>query len=138
MKIELESYDELLVLHRALMERHFVEEVHALELVGSPLLASISRNIIDLIIEHEVKTKGSAARAKWDDWRTLTPKKGIAWNTLLVRLSDDGIRKFLKNSPAVQQDSFIRDVASPFQLTDDVLDKLKARVLTTPEDGIAG
>lgn len=129
MTVTIDSHAELLVLHRALMERHFVDEIHSSDLIGSPVLAAISHQVLDTLIEHEVAAKGSSERAKWREWRELTPQKGVVWRIFLARLCDEDTRDYLKVTPEQQRHKYIRDVASPFVISDETLVELMREVL---------
>jgi hypothetical protein len=122
--MEITKYEHLLVLHRALMERHFCEEVFSRELIGSPYLAEISNHLLDEIIAIDVSRKGEAKAAAWSTWRQLTPAKHRVWRILCSHLMDSSRRSFLRKASTEDRHQYIRDMASPYTVADEAMNEL--------------
>jgi len=127
--MEISSHEELQVLHRALMERHFSENMFSRELVASPILAGLCHRLLDELIEVDVAKKGEAERATWHDWRVLDAAKGRVWRLFVERLLDPERQSHLRTTSEQDLNAYIRNVASPYIIDDDELRKLKETVL---------
>jgi hypothetical protein len=120
--VSIESHNELLALHRALMELHFVETPNDAAVYGSPLVAAIANRVFEAIIDCE-KASGAVDNVeKWKSWRKLDESRR-EWQVLSRQ-----IRAFkLSTLSAEQRTDFIRALASPFLLSEEQLAQL-ARV----------
>lgn len=68
-KFEIDDYYDLLNLHKALLEAKFHENPDNEYVAGSPIIARLYNNIMDLLAEHEREQKGQEA---WSKWRKLS------------------------------------------------------------------
>ncbi len=66
------SFDELLVLHRTVMEAKFTECPRDIALVGSSYLANLSNNIVSSIITAHKKQGDKEEAKRWTEWRELS------------------------------------------------------------------
>ena len=70
MKIEIEDYYVMLNLHKALLEAKFHKNPDNKYVCGSPIIAELHNNIIDVLSKiDEAKDKNNVG--KWDNWRLL-------------------------------------------------------------------
>lgn len=122
------DHTELLTLHRLMMERHFVRQVHATELIGSPIVARLANQVLDELIEAEVRIKDEGARDHWAAWRVLDSSKGVVWDNFLARVR--AARQYLSDASPEDRVKFIMYVASPFHLADTVLKAVIADTLS--------
>ena len=59
----------------------------------------------------------------------MTPEKGVVWRNFLARLSEEDTLDYLRTTETEQRESYIRDIASPFLLSDEMLAKVLEDVL---------
>ncbi len=110
------NYEELLVLHKALMERHYVAGIFSEELIGSPVLAKLSHEIVDALVATDFALKGDDAKKSWEAWRNLTPDNTRVWLSCVQRLSEPRVLSFLKCAGDDDRSHYVNDVVSPFRL----------------------
>lgn len=70
----IKCYDDLMILHRAVMEAKFSDDPKDTSLIGSPVLASISHEIVDSLIEHSKKIKDDSLLEHWERWRDASTR----------------------------------------------------------------
>ncbi|MGY3188446.1 hypothetical protein [Lysinibacillus sp. TE18511] len=117
-KLEVEGYYEILNLHKALLEAKFHKDPDNLDVAGSPIIAKICNNIVDMLSEYEIKEKG---KDSWCEWRkienqnffkerTVENAQNVAWEKLSYK----------------EKESLTKSIFSPFTFTDkDVIDFIK-------------
>jgi len=116
-KFVLEDYYDILNLHKALMEAKFHDNPQNEDIQGSPILARIMNEIVEILSEME--PNGSA---KWIDWRKLrnhlqsTNNQGYGkttWSNMVDRASKNKL--WIKYSRD-KKVSVTKDYFSPFVL----------------------
>ncbi|WP_417396002.1 hypothetical protein [Gimesia chilikensis] len=86
---QIEDYNELMALHKFLMERHYKIEFHSDELVGSRFIAEISNRVVDSLIEIDEGQERFEKVKSWQNWRLLEPSRP-EWDMLLFRIKNIG------------------------------------------------
>lgn len=110
----IESKNELLALHRALLELHRNEHLTHRELVGSQFIASIANRVLDELIAIEL-SEGNAERVdRWRRWRQLSNERPEY--QMLARRVCEVNRRNLSDSEAAE---LLHLMASPFVIDDD-------------------
>lgn len=116
-KLEVSGYYTLLNLHKALIEAKFNLNPDNYEVAASPIIAQLCKEVTELLIQHELNTKG---KESWSEWLKLRNRPDYR-NRVLHRMCDcsswcemdlDTKRKVTLN------------YISPFTCTDAELDEL--------------
>lgn len=114
----IDGYQELMVLHRALMEAKFSESLNDTAIGGSPILAEISNRVVDALIQESSGTDSTAYSAEsWRRWRTAASRV----------LELEVIRDRIQNTnkwPEWSQDEqryYLSILLSPFEYDEDFL-----------------
>jgi hypothetical protein len=68
------NYYELLALHRAIMEAKFSEDSADRDIAGSPILSSVHRRVIHLLMAADVKKNGDKATIGWEQFLAIGPE----------------------------------------------------------------
>lgn len=79
--IIISGYEEMLALHKALMEAKFHPEPENLMVSGSPLVASISNRVVEALVEMEIQ-KNPSKQDSWKRWLDIKNQKTF-WNRAL-------------------------------------------------------
>ena len=69
MKLEFDTYYELLALHKSIMAVKFDRNKCLPEAIGSPLLAKQAFRVVSLIVEHFQATGNEKETATWLEWQ---------------------------------------------------------------------
>jgi len=111
------GYYELLALHRALLEAKFCDEPNDNDVSGSPTVASLHRQLVDVLIEAESERKGEDARSSWVKWLALSSDRR-EWKVAL-----DRARSEPQWDGWTEEDrlSYAEALLSPFSVPDDLL-----------------
>jgi hypothetical protein len=116
----IDSYDELLALQRALMEAKFSESPHNPAVQGSALLSSTSNHVFEALIAMEISKEGEIARAKWQEWRQLTPERR-EYKIVQAKLRSESAWKSWRSPEQVK---YVQDLISPLQVNEEIIDTL--------------
>ncbi len=108
----------LLALHKALHECRFSENTYDPVLIGSPYLAEIANQVVDLIIEHAIENNELSKAHQWQNWRIITTEHQ-AWNTAIKSIND--ISQWNKWSRE-NKESYIRTLLSPYTISSELID----------------
>lgn len=102
-KFEITNYYELLNLHKALMEAKFHDNPDNEDIAGSPIIAEIMNNIVDVLTNIDPHANND----EWETWRKLENHlKSICefefgktiWDKILNRVSKDNLwKKYTKD-----------------------------------------
>lgn len=124
-KFELSSYYDLLNLHKALMEAKFHDNPDNEYIAGSPIIARIMNEIVDILEDID-------PHANEDDWKTWRKLENhlsstcefefgkTIWDRILYRVSKDKLwEKYNYEEKIVA----IRNYFSPFITTDKEIDE---------------
>lgn len=120
MAFSINNYDELIALHRVVMEAKFSAEPNDPLIQGSPLVSTVANQVVEALIEMEVEKEGEASRLKWQEWRQLSPERR-EYHIIQAKLKSDFSWK--KWNPD-EQVKYVRDLASPLQVTDELISNL--------------
>lgn len=118
----IDNYEELVALHRALLEVKFSGNCKDEVLPFSEFIANISNKVVDEIIEYNKQGKGNklATTQDWVNWRVLE-KNQPEWNAILENIQKiDEWRQSLKS----EKENTVKWLASPFILTEKSLNEL--------------
>ena len=124
MGLRVDDYYELLALHKGLMEAKFNGDPDNFDVPGSPVLARLSKRVVNALVDAE-NTRGKPAKAQqWQQWRA-TAYSGRCWD-VAVRLAK---RESRWGTWSVdQQRDFARDLLAPFELTEAEVDRFVREV----------
>ena len=117
----IDSYVELLALHRALLELQWVSEPNDPAIIGSSFVADIANRVLDELIAIENAAKRTSRAEDWRQWRELTPDRR-EFQRLKKRL--ESLQQWETDE---EQKECIRCLASPFVLSDDLIETLIRR-----------
>ncbi|BAZ04017.1 hypothetical protein [Calothrix sp. NIES-3974] len=120
MAFSINNYDELIALHRVVMEAKFSTDPNDPVIQGSPLVSTVANQVVEALIEMEVEKEGEASRLKWQEWRQLSPERR-EYQIIQAKLKSDFSWK--KWNPD-EQVKYVRDLASPLQVTDELISNL--------------
>ncbi len=118
-KFELFDYDDLLNLHKALMEAKFHDNPDNEYVAGSPIIAKIMNEIVDILTDIDPYAK----KEDWEGWRKLENhicyENGI-YSKTLVKVSKDKLwEKYNYEEKIVATKNYF----SPFIVTDKEIDE---------------
>ena len=124
-KFELFDYDDLLNLHKALMEAKFHDNPDNEYVVGSPIIAKIMNEIVDTLADIDPH----ANESDWKTWRKLENHLNSTcefefgktiWDRILHRVSKDKLwEKYNYEEKIVATKNYF----SPFIVTDKEIDE---------------
>lgn len=118
-KFELFDYDDLLNLHKALMEAKFHDNPDNEYVAGSPIIAKIMNEIVDVLTDIDPH----ANKEDWERWRKLENnicyENGI-YSKTLVKVSQD---KLWEEYNYEEKIVATKNYFSPFIVTDKEIDE---------------
>ncbi len=118
-KFELFDYDDLLNLHKALMEAKFHDNPDNEYVAGSPIIAKIMNEIVDILTDIDPH----ANKEDWEGWRKLENhicyENGI-YSKTLVKVSKDKLWEKYNNEEKIVA---TKNYFSPFIITDKEIDE---------------
>ncbi len=114
------NYNELMALHRVVMEAKFSLQPNDPGIQGSPLVSMIANQTIESLIEMEVEKEGEAARLKWQEWRKISPDRK-EYQFIQAKLKSDASWKTWSFD---EQAKYVKDLASPLEITDELVGDL--------------
>ncbi|MEQ8675766.1 MAG: hypothetical protein RLP44_05525 [Aggregatilineales bacterium] len=117
-KLIVETYPELMALHKALLRVRFADPPIDPLIPASPYLAKIANEIIELLHQHEIERN----RLDFMDWHVKIDPNGQVW-TIAKRNVIDACGEFWNSWTSEQKRENSRIFLSPFQYSEDVLDK---------------
>jgi hypothetical protein len=111
-KFVVEDRNELLSLHRALLEAKFSNDPNDPAVIGSKIIADLSNRVVDSLIRSESETG-----EKWEKWR----KNSISVNRREWKIALNSIpHKKWAEWDKERKINFIEILFSPFQLTEEL------------------
>lgn len=114
--LEIKDYYTLIALHRALFVTRFAENPVIPELSGSPFLAKVANEIVEILSQMEIE-KGRPERA--NNWR-LNIKQGEGlWLNIVGKVSENSEK--WRNFSYQQKREIAYNYLSPFILDEDVI-----------------
>lgn len=118
-KFELFDYDDLLNLHKALMEAKFHDNPDNEYVAGSPIIAKIMNEIVDILTDIDPYAK----KEDWERWRKVENhicyENGI-YSKTLVKVSKDKLWEKYNNEEKIVA---TKNYFSPFIITDKEIDE---------------
>lgn len=121
-KFELSDYYDLLNLHKALMEAKFHDNPDNEYIAGSPIIAKIMNEIVDILTVIDPY----ANDGDWESWRKLENHLNskcefdkTIWSKIATRVSKDKLwKEYNKGEKIIATKSYF----SPFVLTDEEIE----------------
>lgn len=124
-KFELTDYYDLLNLHKALMEAKFHDNPDNKNIAGSPIIAKIMNEIVDILSDIDPH----ANDGEWETWRKLENHLNSSckfefgktiWDKNLNRVSKDNLwREYNKDEKIFSTKNYF----SPFIITEEEIEK---------------
>jgi hypothetical protein len=120
MSLSIDNYDELMALHRVIMEAKFSLEPNDAVIQGSPLVSAVANRVVGALIEIEVGKEGESARLKWQKWREMSYERR-EYQLIQSKLKSDTSWKAWNIDEKVK---YLKDLASPLQISDELISEL--------------
>ncbi len=114
--IEVSGYYRLLALHRALLEAKFNPDPADRDIVASPFVAEIARDVIEKLIEIDCEKPGHGNAQQWREWRQIDPARS-QWEVAVKRARD---RRDLASCTSEERSKIIHDILAPFEIDSDL------------------
>jgi len=118
---QIDDYNELMALHKLLMERHYKMEFHSNELIGSKFIADISNRVLDSLIKIDEEQKKLEKVKSWQKWRELEPSRP-EWDMLLFRIKNIG--EWWRKHTIEERNKYILIFISPYTVSPENMEKL--------------
>jgi len=119
-----DNYAEANVLFRVIIEaKAYGLDHHDEEIAASPLVAKISRRLVDLLARHDPyieRSRGNPFRKSWREFIELELGDG-RWNEIVLWLQKPSERQQRNIADAIENDrleEYISDVISPFETSE--------------------
>jgi hypothetical protein len=120
MSLSIDNYDELMALHRVIMEAKFSLEPNDAVIQGSSLVSAVANQVVEALIEMEVGKEGEPARLKWRKWREISYERR-EYQLIQSKLKSDTSWKAWNVDEKVK---YVKDLASPLQISDELISEL--------------
>jgi hypothetical protein len=120
MAFSIDDYDQLMALHRVMMEAKFTLDPNDRDIQGSPLVAAIAHQIVESLTDMDSGKTGAAARSKWQAWRTISPERR-EYQIIQAKLNSESAWRKLS---AAEQTQYVKDLASPLLISDQLIREL--------------
>jgi hypothetical protein len=120
MIFSIDDYDQLMALHRVMMEAKFTPEPNDRDIQGSPLVAAIADQIVECLTDMDSAKTGAAARSKWQAWRTISPERR-EYQIIQAKLNSESAWRKLS---AAEQTQYVKDLVSPLLISDQLIREL--------------
>lgn len=120
MNIEIESYYELLALHKTLMAVKFDEYSSLKDAQGSPLTASLAFKVFDLLVSSSFD-EGQKKRAQdWLEWQRADRNR-LETKLLLKHIADSA---WWGEAAPQEREEYVRDFMAPLILSDEAFNEI--------------
>ncbi|MFJ8100508.1 hypothetical protein [Lysinibacillus sp. NPDC096212] len=117
-KLEVQGYYEILNLHKALLEAKFHKSPDNFDVAGSPIIAKICNNIVDMLTEYEIEEKG---KDTWSEWRKIENH-----NFFKERAVENAQNVEWEKLSYEEKELLTKNIFSPFSFTEkNVIDFIK-------------
>ncbi len=120
MAFSIDNYDELMALHRALMEAKFSESPNDLAIQGSSLLSKIANNVVESLTAMDIERDGESSIAKWQKWREVIPERR-EYQIVQAKLKSESSWIEWDNSKQVE---YVQSLFSPLQASEEIISAL--------------
>ena len=117
LKIEINEYYKVLNLHKAILEAKFHENPDNEYIAGSPIIAELCNEIVDLLARMEMHKKG---KEDWTNWRQLCNQDYYKQRILLLIAKHENWKKLTDD----EKKEKVRCYISPFSCSDDEMLKI--------------
>lgn len=122
----IDNYDELMALHRALMEAKFSESPNDLAIQGSSLLSKIANNVVESLTAMDIEKDGESSIAKWQKWREVIPERR-EYKIVQAKLKSESSWIEWDHS---KQMEYVQSLFSPLQASEEIICNLLNSVNT--------
>jgi hypothetical protein len=120
MMFSISNYDELMALHRVVMEAKFSIDPNDSAIQGSPLVALIADQVVEALMSVEIGKEGEASRVKWQKWREISPERR-EYQIIQAKIKAEALWKTWSFD---EQVNYIKFLVSPFQISDELINEL--------------
>ncbi len=117
MAFSIDNYDELMALHRALMEAKFSESPNDLAIQGSSLLSKIANNVVESLTAMDMEKEGESSIAKWQKWREIIPERR-EYKIVQAKLKSESSWIEWNRSKQIE---YVQSLFSPFQASEEII-----------------
>ena len=114
------DYNQLLTLHRAVMEAKFSELPNDTVLIGSRLLAETSNQIVDTLSQWEIARGRPEKYEQWEKWRAIDESRR-EWNIAVQHVK--GLGNIWDSWSTLEKEAYIRIIISPFEVDNLLIQK---------------
>jgi hypothetical protein len=112
------DYHTLLALHKIIIEAKFPENPSSTEIPGSPFLAQVSNQIVEILIQKE-KDLGKESAIMWQKWREIDENRREWYSATQYLIFHKDIWTTWDRH---QQEDFVHTLLSPFIIQPELLD----------------
>jgi hypothetical protein len=116
----IDNYDELMALHRALMEAKFSESPNDLAVQGSSLLSRIANNVVESLTAMDIEKDGESSTAKWQKWREVIPERR-EYKIVQAKLKSESSWIEWDQSEQIE---YVQSLFSPLQASEEIISAL--------------
>jgi hypothetical protein len=102
------------------MEAKFNNSPNDYDVAKSPLVNKMYSEVLDTLLQAEFKKSGEAGRKRWLEWLNLNQSRR-EWTIIQKTICRE---KKWQSWDSNQQREFVKEVAFPFTLSDELLDEL--------------
>jgi hypothetical protein len=120
MTFSIDNYDELMALHRALMEAKFSESPNDLAVQGSSLLSKIANNVVESLTAMDIEKDGESSTAKWQKWREVIPERR-EYKIVQAKLKSESSWIEWDQSEQIE---YVQSLFSPLQASEEIISAL--------------
>jgi hypothetical protein len=124
MRFAVTDYYELLALHRVVMEAKFSDDPNDRAIQGSPFVAAIANRVLEALIAMDIEKEGESAGLRWQNWRQVTPDYRQYQITKTILQSNT----VWKTWDFDDQVKYVKDLVSPLQISDELIETLLGMV----------
>jgi hypothetical protein len=115
--LQINSYDELLLMHLMMMEAKFHDNPNNVTLQGSHRVADLAENIIYALMAAEAQGEIPGDPPNWQHWRAFSENhREYTW--VINKLKTDKFWQLLNEAQSLQ---YVKDLISPFSATNEQL-----------------
>ena len=115
MNLELKNINQLYILHEAILELKFDENISRNSLNLSPFLSEASNKIIEKLIELSSNHPDYGTPDEWNAWRILTPDRS-EWKVVESYIFQNS--EYWSKCNFEEKNKFIDIIISPFKIQD--------------------
>ncbi len=120
MVFSISNYDELMALHRVVMEAKFSIDPNDSAIQGSPLVATISDQVVEALMNIEISKEGEASRVKWQKWREISPERR-EYQIIQAKIRAEASWKAWSFD---EQTGYIKILVSPLTISEELINEL--------------